>query len=54
MVNLVKAWSTELKEILGALGLSSIEGLRGNREKLRGIGLDELTLKMLGVKPAGR
>ncbi|MCD6235917.1 MAG: 4Fe-4S dicluster domain-containing protein [Thaumarchaeota archaeon] len=54
VVNLVKAWSTELKEILGALGLSSIEGLRGNREKLRGIGLDELTLKMLGVKPAGR
>ena len=54
VVNLVRAWSMELKEILGALGMSSIEGLRGNREKLRGIGLDKLTLEVLGVKPAGR
>lgn len=54
VVNLISAWSTELKEILGALGMSSIEGLRGNRERLRGLGLDQLTLEILGVKPAGR
>lgn len=54
VINLINAWSTEIKEILGALGMSSIEGLRGNREKLRGIGLDPLTLEILDIKPAGR
>ncbi len=52
--NLVHAWSHELKEILGALGINSVESLRGSRERLRGIGLDQGTLNILGVKPAGR
>ncbi len=52
--NLLRAWSFELKEILGALGLNSIESLRGNRDRLRGIGLTEVELEVLGVKPAGR
>jgi len=51
--NLLRAWDLELKEILGSLGVNSIESLRGSRERLRGIGLDEMTLKILGVKPAG-
>lgn len=51
--NLLKAWSHELKEILGALGLNSIESLRGNRDRLRGVGLNEVELEVLGVKPAG-
>ncbi|MBI3398587.1 MAG: IMP dehydrogenase, partial [Deltaproteobacteria bacterium] len=54
LINLIHAWSHELKEILGALGVNAIESLRGNRERLRGVGLDGQTLDLLGVKPAGR
>lgn len=54
LINLVHAWEHELKEILGALGINAIESLRGNRERLRGVGLDAQTLDILGVKPAGR
>jgi len=54
LVNLLRAWSLELKEILGSLGVNAIESLRGSRERLRGVGLDALTLEILGVKPAGR
>ncbi|GMR05277.1 MAG: glutamate synthase-related protein [Thermodesulfobacteriota bacterium] len=54
LMNLVRAWDHELKEILGALGINSIESLRGNRERLRGVGLDDQTLDILGIKPAGR
>jgi glutamate synthase domain-containing protein 2 len=51
--NLLLAWSIELKEILGAAGINSIESLRGNRDRLRGYGLDHTTLDILGVQPAG-
>jgi glutamate synthase domain-containing protein 2 len=51
--NLVTAWGHELQEILGSLGVNSIESLRGSRERLRGIDLDEQTLELLGIKPAG-
>ena len=51
--NLLTAWGHELQEILGALGVNSIESLRGSRERLRGIDLDEQTLNLLGIKPAG-
>jgi glutamate synthase domain-containing protein 2 len=54
LINLIHAWGHELKEILGALGINAVESLRGNRERLRGVGLDTATLDMLGVKPAGR
>ncbi|GAV26490.1 glutamate synthase [Carboxydothermus islandicus] len=54
LINLVKSWSLELKEILGALGLNAIESLRGSRERLRGIGLNDTELAILGVKHAGR
>ncbi|KYO68412.1 glutamate synthase-related protein [Thermovenabulum gondwanense] len=54
VTNLVKAWNLEIKEILGALGINSIESLRGNRERLRGIDLDEVYLDVLGIKPVGR
>jgi glutamate synthase domain-containing protein 2 len=54
LTNLLSAWSHEIQEVLGALGINSIESLRGNRERLRGLGLDEMTLNILGVKPAGR
>ncbi|MBA4370041.1 MAG: FMN-binding glutamate synthase family protein [Coriobacteriaceae bacterium] len=53
LVNLVSAWSHEVQEILGALGVNAVESLRGSRERLRAIGLDEQTCRILGVKPAG-
>jgi glutamate synthase domain-containing protein 2 len=53
LTNLVHAWSHELQEILGALGVNSVESLRGSRERLRSIGLDEQMNSILGVKPAG-
>ena len=53
LTNLITAWSHELQEILGALGVNAIESLRGSRERLRTIGLDAQTCEILGVKPAG-
>ncbi|MEE9614480.1 MAG: glutamate synthase-related protein [Thermodesulfobacteriota bacterium] len=54
LINLIRGWEHELKEILGALGVNAVESLRGSRERLRGVGLDAQTLDILGVKPAGR
>lgn len=54
LVNLVNSWMLELKEVLGALGVNAIESLRGNRERLRALGLDATTMEILDVKPAGR
>ncbi|MGA9141921.1 MAG: glutamate synthase-related protein [Methanocella sp.] len=54
LTNLLNAWSHETQEVLGALGVNAIESLRGSRERLRGVGLDEKTLEILGIKPAGR
>jgi glutamate synthase domain-containing protein 2 len=53
IANLIRAWSAELEEILGALGLNAVESLRGSKERLRGLDLDQTTLDVLGVKPAG-
>jgi len=51
--NLLMGWSREIKEMLGLMGLNSIESLRGNRLKLRGVGLSEIELKTLGIAQAG-
>jgi glutamate synthase domain-containing protein 2 len=53
LVNLLRAWSLEIKEMLGGMGINAIESLRGNREQLRGVGLSDTDLKLLGIKPAG-
>lgn len=53
LVNLVSAWNHSLTEILGGMGFSSIDQLRGNREALRGLGLQETELKIMGVKHGG-
>jgi glutamate synthase domain-containing protein 2 len=53
LVNLLRAWSLEIKEMLGGMGINAVESLRGNREQLRAIGLAEVDLKILGVKSAG-
>lgn len=53
LLNLLRAWSMEIKEMLGGMGINAIESLRGNREQLRGVGLSDTDLKLLGIKPAG-
>ena len=53
LVNLVTAWKREIKEMMGGMGINSIEALRGNRVMLRGIGLTEKELEILGVAHAG-
>jgi glutamate synthase domain-containing protein 2 len=53
LVNLVHAWDHEIKEMLGGMGINSIEALRGNRLMLRGIGLNSKELEILGIMHAG-
>ena len=53
LVNLVTAWTHELKEMMGGMGINSIEAARGNRLMLRGVGLSDAELRVLGVKHAG-
>lgn len=53
LVNLVTAWTHELKEMMGGMGINSVEALRGNRLMLRGIGLTDTELNILGIKHAG-
>ena len=53
LVRLVTAWNHELQEMMGGMGINSIEALRGNRLMLRGIGLTEKELQILGVRHAG-
>jgi len=53
LVNLVHAWDHEIKEMLGGMGINAIESLKGNRLMLRGIGLNQKELDILGVMHAG-
>ena len=53
LVNLMTAWQHEIKEMMGGMGINSIEALRGNRLMLRGVGLSEKELEILGVSYAG-
>ena len=53
LVNLLTAWNREIKELMGGMGINSIEALKGNRLMLRGIGLTEKELEILGISHAG-
>jgi len=53
VTNLLRAWEHEIKELLGGMGINAIESLRGNRLMLRGIGLSDRDLNILGVLAAG-
>jgi glutamate synthase domain-containing protein 2 len=53
LVNLLRAWGLEIKEMMGGMGINAIESLRGNREHLRGVGLTDRELRILDVKAAG-
>ena len=53
LINLMTAWKHEIKELMGGMGINSIESLRGNRLMLRGVGLTEKELEILGISHAG-
>lgn len=53
LINLMDAWRHEIKELMGGMGINSIEALRGNRLMLRGIGLTQKELEILGISHAG-
>ncbi len=53
LINLMTAWKHEIKEFMGSMGINSIEALRGNRLMLRGIGLNQKELDILGISHAG-
>ncbi|MEY8409713.1 glutamate synthase-related protein [Lachnospiraceae bacterium 62-26] len=53
LINLMTAWKHEIKEFMGGMGINSIEALRGNRLMLRGVGLTEKELEILGISHAG-
>jgi glutamate synthase domain-containing protein 2 len=53
LANLLRGWSLELKDMLGGLGVNAIESLRGNRLHLRGVGLTDTELEILGIRMAG-
>ena len=53
LINLMTAWKHEIMEIMGGMGINSIETLRGNRLMLRAVGLTEKELSILGVAHAG-
>lgn len=53
LINMITAWEHEIKEIMGGMGINAIESLRGNRLMLRGIGLSDKELAILGIKAAG-
>ena len=53
LVNLLTAWKHEIKEIMGGMGINSVEALCGNRLMLRGVGLNAKELEILGIAHAG-
>ena len=53
LINLLNAWTREIKEIMGGMGINSIEALRGNRMALKGVGLNSKELEILGIGYAG-
>ena len=53
LINLMTAWKHEIKEMMGGMGINSIEALKGNRLMLRGIGMTDRELDILGISHAG-
>ena len=53
LVNLMNAWRHEIMELMGGMGINSVEALRGNRLMLRGVGLTQKEVEILGISHAG-
>ena len=53
LVNLMTAWRHEIMELMGGMGINSIEALKGNRLMLRGVSMTDKELEILGISHAG-
>ncbi len=53
VTNLFRAWNEELREVIGAMGIDSVESLVGNRDRLRYIGPNHRIAEIIGVKHSG-
>ncbi|RJX26190.1 MAG: FMN-binding glutamate synthase family protein [Dethiobacter sp.] len=53
ITNLIEGWHHEMQEIMGLNGIYDIGSFRGNRLILRGVGLNERELSILGLQHAG-
>ena len=53
VTSLYNAWNEELKEIMGAMGIDSVESLVGNRDRLRYLGPNPKLAEIMGVKHIG-
>ncbi|HAP31615.1 MAG TPA: FMN-binding glutamate synthase family protein, partial [Firmicutes bacterium] len=53
LTNLVEGWHHEMQEIMGLNGIYDVGSFRGNRLILRGVGLSDRELAVLGIKHAG-
>ena len=53
LVNLLRGWEHEIKDMLGGMGINALESVRGNRLQLRAIDLTDSEMEVLGVKLAG-
>lgn len=53
VANLLHAWTDDLQEVLGTMGIDAVESFVGNRDRLRYVGPNPLEAKILGVKHAG-
>ncbi len=51
--NMLDGWHHEMQELMGLNGIYDIGSFRGNRLILRGVGLNERELSVLGVNHAG-
>ncbi len=53
LLGLLRGWSLEIKEMIGGMGINAVESLRGNRLHIRGVGMTDRELEILGIKAAG-
>jgi glutamate synthase domain-containing protein 2 len=53
LAGLLQGWSLEIMEMMGGMGINAIESVRGNRLLLRGVGLTDKELEILGVRMVG-
>jgi glutamate synthase domain-containing protein 2 len=53
LANLIDGWYHEMQEIMGLNGIYDLGSFRGNRLILRGVGLNEKELSILGIQHAG-
>lgn len=53
VVNLLRAWTHDLEEVLGTMGIDAVESFVGNRDRLRYLGPNPKEAEILGVKHAG-